>query len=64
MTREHLDLLAVLLSITASLVGLPLAVLQIAKTALEVCEKLDRRRKQRRGRPRRVNPLRKDRRLQ
>ena len=60
MTREQLDLLVALVAVAGGIVGLPLAILQLAKTALEVSEKLVRRRKKRRGRPRRVNLRRKD----
>ena len=46
MTRDELDLLALVLAAVAALVGLPLTVLEIVDKALDIGEKLRRARRQ------------------
>jgi len=45
MTRDELDLLALVLAVAAALVGLPLAVLEIVDKALDIRAKLRRGRR-------------------
>ena len=45
MTREQLDLLMLFLAVAGGLLGLPLAVLQLIETTLDVREKWARRKK-------------------
>lgn len=47
MTRDELDLLAVVLAIAAALVGLPLTALEIVDKALDIRAKLRRDRRKR-----------------
>ncbi len=54
MTRDELDLLALVLTVAAALIGLPLAILESVDKALDIRAKLRRgRRRQSAGRQRR-----------